>query len=110
MDSQLSAALQYVRDNKSWTEVDEALAIEDMIRYRSPIEYTDDDISNAISALMDEYGSSDTLTDEEVEMIDEFLDSYGFPIFIDYDEHEFFTSCPAFGLPCDCVEGKIYKA
>ena len=56
MDSQLSAALQYVRDNKSWTEVDEALAIEDMIRYRSPIEYTDDDISNAISALMDEYG------------------------------------------------------
>lgn len=56
MDSQLSAALQYVRDNKSWTEVDEALAIEDMIRYRSPIEYTDDDISNAISALMNEYG------------------------------------------------------
>ena len=57
-----------------------------------------------------EYGSSDTLTDEEVKMIDEFLDSYGFPIIIEYGEEEFFTSCPAFGLPCDCVEGKIYKA
>lgn len=56
MDSHLNAALEFVRDNKSWTKFEEASAIEDMVRYRCPIEYADDDISNAISALMDEYG------------------------------------------------------
>lgn len=57
-----------------------------------------------------EYGDVGDMTDEEVDMVNDFMESYGFPIIIEYGEEEFFTSCPAFGLPCDCVEGKIYKA
>lgn len=63
MDSHFNAALEYVRDNKSWTDTQEALAIEDMVRYRCPIEYADDDISDEIAALMDEYGKELGLPD-----------------------------------------------
>ena len=36
-------AIDYVRQKHSWNEYDEALALEDMVRYRCPIEFTDDD-------------------------------------------------------------------
>lgn len=56
-----------------------------------------------------EYGELDDLTEEDKTQVDDFLASYGEGIYIDYGEHEFFTWYPAFGLPTNCVEGKIYK-
>lgn len=59
-----------------------------------------------------EYGNdcADGLTDEEIKMVDDFLNSYGCGLVFEYSEEQFFTSSPAFGLPCDCVEANIYQA
>ena len=54
-------AIEYVRQKHSWDEHDEALALEDMVRYRCPIEFTDDDIANEIEDLMERYGLENDL-------------------------------------------------
>ncbi|MBO4659522.1 MAG: hypothetical protein J5637_07865 [Prevotella sp.] len=54
-------AIDYVRQKHSWNEHDEALALEDMVRYRCPIEFADDDIANEIEDLMERYGLENDL-------------------------------------------------
>ena len=61
MENHFEKALEYVRKNHSWTQTDEAKALEDMVRYRSPIEFTDDDISDEIIELMERYGLENDL-------------------------------------------------
>lgn len=67
-------------------------------------------------------GDSTNLTDEEVAMIDKFIEDAGYEIIspihydsegnkitsavidVDYEYHEYFSSCPAFGLPCEVID------
>lgn len=75
-------------------------------------DYTIENIPEwAISYL--EYGEGDYSL-EDVELIEAWIDTmteYGYNVNgIDYiDEEAHFTSCPAFGLPCDCYTARIYK-
>lgn len=54
-------ALQYVRDNKTWSDAQEALALERINHYRCGIDFADRKISNEISGLMEEYGEDNDL-------------------------------------------------
>lgn len=60
-----------------------------------------------------EYADSSALNDEDIQNIDNWLESLreeGFtsPTF-SWGEHYGFTTCPEFGLPCDCVLCTIYQ-
>lgn len=56
-------ALQYVRDNKTWSDAQEALALERINHYRCGIDFADRKISNEISGLMEEYGEDNDLAE-----------------------------------------------
>ena len=49
-------ALQYVRDKKTWSDAQEALALERINHYRCGIDFADSEISSEIYDLMEEYG------------------------------------------------------
>lgn len=57
------------------------------------------------------YGESDSLTEEDRKLADEFMESHGFGKLIDasntYSEHTYFRSHPAFGPACDCVDANF---
>lgn len=60
-----------------------------------------------------EYGEGD-YDDEDIELMNSWIDTMqecGYDMgCIDYiDEEPSFTSCPAFGLPCDCYKARIYR-
>ena len=59
-------------------------------------------------------GDRDSITDEEIQMVDDFYESYRkggmeiqgiYPVNDDDENFEaYFSHCPAFGLPCDVVD------
>lgn len=61
-----------------------------------------------------EYGVDDTLSDEECEMISEFLLNFSkegyFNLCFDYAAESDFNHRPEFGLPCECYETRIHAS
>lgn len=56
-----------------------------------------------------EYGDDSGLSEEDVRNIDAWRDSLEcdespYSPSFDYGENRYFTSYPAFGLPCDCID------
>ena len=56
-------ALQHARDNKTWSDAQEALALERINHYRCGIDFADSEISNEINDLLEEYGEDNDLAE-----------------------------------------------
>jgi len=54
------------------------------------------------------YGDKSRMTELDIVRADSWMKKYDKPVF-DFDEEEFFCSCPAFGLPCECVEVHVWE-
>ena len=54
-------AIQYVRDNKTWSPAEEEVAWEFIDRYRCPIGQASPRIADIIHDLMEEYGQDNDL-------------------------------------------------
>lgn len=64
------------------------------------------------SAVFFEYGDIDALEPEDVELCQQFLESldkegYKFITF-DWSGESFFSHFPEFGLPCECIEVRVF--
>ena len=61
--TEIEKAIQYVRDNKSWTEQDERAAWEEFDRQRCPLDMTSHGglIADQIHDLMEEYSMDNDL-------------------------------------------------
>ena len=57
-------ALQYVRDNRTWSDADDRVTIKRMGMYRRPLYSVSPTISNEIVKLMDEYGEENGLGED----------------------------------------------
>ena len=63
MKSHFELALQYVRDNKTWYEDEESVALRRIGEYRCDLEFAAPNIAQEIADLMDEYGMDNDLPD-----------------------------------------------
>ena len=63
-DDALEGAIQYVRDNHSWTDEEEEEALKLIEYYRCGIDYASYNISNEIVDLMNEYGMENGLGED----------------------------------------------
>ena len=63
MEKHFEAALLYVRENKTWSEAEEAVALENINHLRCDINVASPQIANDIALLMDEYGKENGLPD-----------------------------------------------
>ena len=54
-------AIQYVKDNHSWSEAQDAIALERINHYRCGIDFADKGIATEITELMEEYGQNNGL-------------------------------------------------
>lgn len=54
-DSVMLAAIEYVRQNKNWSEAQEAVALENINHLRCPIDFADEGIANKIMELLVEF-------------------------------------------------------
>lgn len=61
MDKEFEKAIQYVRENKSWSEAQDARALEIINQFRCGISQADDCISDEIHDLMEEYSQDNDL-------------------------------------------------
>lgn len=61
--SHFKKALQYVRDNKTWTDAEEQVALDDIDHMRCPLAdtRTGEKIADEINDLMEEYGEENDL-------------------------------------------------
>ena len=61
--SHFKKALQYVRDNKTWTDAEEQVALDDIDKMRCPLDNTrtGQKIADEINDLMEEYGADNDL-------------------------------------------------
>lgn len=62
-ESHFKKALQYVRDNKTWTIAEEQVALDDIDKMRCPLAHTrtGEKIADEINDLMEEYGEDNDL-------------------------------------------------
>ena len=56
MDAIIKKAIQYIRDNKTWSDAEEEVAYEIMNRTRCSLEHASDKIYCGIQDLMEEFG------------------------------------------------------
>lgn len=54
-DSLMISAIEYVRQNKTWSEAQEAVALEHINHLRCPIDFADEGIANKIMELLEEF-------------------------------------------------------
>jgi len=57
----LDRAIKYVRDNRTWSEAEEAVALERINNYRCDINFASPSIATEIADLMEEYGRDNNL-------------------------------------------------
>ena len=57
-------AIEYVRENKSWSETCEQYALEIIDQFRCPIEQASDEIDSEITELMNDYGRMNNLPED----------------------------------------------
>lgn len=73
--SHFEKAIQYVRENKDWSEAEEQVALDQISKMRYPLNMTStgSHICDNIRDLMDEYGEENDLTegwwDEDAEAV-----------------------------------------
>lgn len=63
MKEHFERAIQYVREHKSWSEAEDAAALERINNLRCDINFASPTITNQIALLMDEYGENNDLPD-----------------------------------------------
>lgn len=61
MGEAIEKAIQYVKDNKTWSDLDEQEALDYMNEMRCDIYHANSNICWAIADLMDEYGKGNDL-------------------------------------------------
>lgn len=61
MDRHFEQALEYVRKNRTWSEAEEAVALERINHFRCGIQQASSSISEEIHDLMEEYGEEHDL-------------------------------------------------
>ena len=54
-------AVQYVRNNKRWSDAEEAVALEEINQYRCGISFANPEISDEIHDLMEEFSADEDL-------------------------------------------------
>ena len=59
----LDKAIQYVRDNKTWSEAEEQVALERIDHQRCPLSFASERIADEITDLMEEYGQDNDLSE-----------------------------------------------
>lgn len=64
MERHFEQALEYVRKNHTWSEAEEAVALERIDHLRCGLQYVDSSISEEIHDLMEEYGEEHDLPEE----------------------------------------------
>lgn len=56
------------------------------------------------------YGEESDLTDEEIAQVQSFAEEYPADRFaLHFENGEYFSNRPAFGLPCECVDVMVYE-
>jgi len=63
MKEHFEKAIQYVRENASWSKACEEYALEIIGKYRCPIDQASSEIAEEIRDLMEEYGVANDLPD-----------------------------------------------
>lgn len=61
MTNEIKKAIDYVRENKTWSELKDALALEKINTFRCDICFADSEIADEIADLMEEYGADNDL-------------------------------------------------
>lgn len=61
MEEHIENAIQYVRDNKTWSDAEEELALEKINHLRCNINVASDKIACEIADLMNDYGWNNNL-------------------------------------------------
>lgn len=61
MSKSISEAIQYVRENKTWSEAEERVALDRINELRCDVSYASEKISDDIHDLMEEYGEENNL-------------------------------------------------
>ena len=64
MERHFEQAIQYVRDNKTWTDAEETVALQHIDHYRCPLQQASSNIASEISGLMEEYGEEHDLPED----------------------------------------------
>lgn len=59
--TKLEQAIQYVRDNKTWTDAEEVIALDVINKFRCDIKQASDSISNEIHDLMEEWSADNDM-------------------------------------------------
>lgn len=57
----IDKALQYIRDNKTWSDEEEKVALQRINHYRCNIDFASPSIRDEIHDLMEEYGEDNDL-------------------------------------------------
>ena len=57
----IDKALQYIRDNKTWSDEEEKVALQRIDHYRCSIDFASPSICEEIHDLMEEYGEDNDL-------------------------------------------------
>lgn len=61
MEKKIQEAIEYVKANKTWSEAEEAVALERINRLRCDLRWASDKIYDAIYDLMEEFGDNEGL-------------------------------------------------
>lgn len=64
MKKHFEKAIEYVRENKTWSEAEDQVALENIDKWRCPIDHAYPSISDEIAELMDEYGIDNDLPED----------------------------------------------
>ena len=70
MKKHFKKVIEYVRENKTWSEAEEQVALERIDRWRCPLDHAYPSISDEISELMCEYGVENDLPEDWCEDFD----------------------------------------
>ena len=64
MKQHLAKAIEYVRQNRTWDDLDEAVALRRINELRCSLDFADAELSNKIADLLDEYGQENCLPED----------------------------------------------
>lgn len=64
MEKLFLEGINYVRENKTWSEAEEQVALEKIDRFRCPLSHAYPSIAEEIRDLMDEFGEENDLPED----------------------------------------------
>ena len=80
MEKMIEKAIQYVRDNKTWTDAEERMALDNISEMRCDLRIASPKIHYAIYDLMEEYWKDNELEGEWYEDVSNETDSIFFEL------------------------------